>query len=160
MRLRFIEMNRKEILNWYKKEFERISKGITNKNNLDYFNFLRIRNFKLQNSSRETEENIKQTTKNAFNLARKDKIEEAVSKLLELHGVAIPIASTILAMKYPKKYCIIDRIVLNKLGKKEWLKKYLSNPKIYKDYLILMRTKSKEKNMGLRDFERSLFEDR
>lgn len=151
-------MNRKEILNWYKEEFENINSKISNKNNLDYFDFLRIRNFKLQNSSRENEARIKQITKEAFELAKEDKVEESISKLLELHGVAIPIASTILAMKYPEKYCIIDRIVLTNLGKKEWLKNYLSNPKVYKEYLLVMRNKAKENKMNLRDFERSLFE--
>jgi len=152
-------MNRKEILNWYKEEFEKINKHISNKESLDYFDFLRIRNFKLQNSSRENEEQIREVTKEAFKFAKEDEIEKAISKLLELHGVAIPIASTILAMKYPDKYCIIDRIVLTNLGKEEWIKEYLSNPKIYKEYLVLMRSKAKENKMRLRDFERSLFEN-
>lgn len=152
-------MNRKEILNWYKEEFERISNNIMGKESLSYSDFLRIRNFKLQNSSRENEQHIKKITKEAFKLAKEDKIEESISKLLELHGVAIPIASTILAMKFPDKYCIIDRIVLTNLGKKEWIKRYLSNPKIYKKYLVLMRNKAKKNKMKLRDFERSLFEN-
>ena len=151
-------MNRKEILKWYKKEFEDISKEIRDKDKLSHFEFLKIRNFKLQNSSREDTENIEQVTKKAFILAEEDKIEEAILELLKLHGVAIPIASTILAMKYPEKYCIIDRVVLTKLGKVEWLKKYLSDSGIYKKYLLLMREEAKDKNMALRDFERSLFE--
>jgi hypothetical protein len=61
-------------------------------------------------------------------------------------------------MKYPDKYCIIDRVVLNRLKKEEWLKKYLSSTRIYKEYLFLMRGMAKEKNLNLRDFERSLFE--
>ena len=153
-------MNRKEILNWYKEEFKKINQEISNKDNLNYFDFLRIRNFKLQNSSRENEEEIIKVTKESFELAKEDKIEESISKLLKLHGVAIPIASTILAMKFPDKYCIIDRIVLTNLGKEEWLKNYLSNTKIYKEYLIIMRNKAKENKMNLRDFERSLFESK
>lgn len=151
-------MNRQEILKWYENEFENISKEITQKEHLSYSDFLRIRNFKLQNSSREDKDKIKRVTEEAFNLAEKDSIEEAISKLLEIHGVAIPIASTILAMKYPDKYCIIDKIVINRLGKNEWLKKYLSDTQIYREYLILMREKSKDNQMNLRDFERSLFE--
>ncbi len=69
-----------------------------------YSDFIRIRNFKLQNSSRENIEQVSKTTEEAFKLAKKDEIEEAISKLLELHGVAIPIASTILAMRFPDKY--------------------------------------------------------
>lgn len=48
-------MNRKEILDWYKKEFEKISDSIQNKDNISYSDFFKIRNFKLQNSSRENE---------------------------------------------------------------------------------------------------------
>ncbi|KKN08052.1 hypothetical protein LCGC14_1060510, partial [marine sediment metagenome] len=51
-----------------------------------------------------------------------------------------------------------DKIVINRLGKNEWLKKYLSDTQIYREYLILMREKSKDNQMNLRDFERSLFE--
>jgi hypothetical protein len=153
-------MNRKEIFEWYEKEFNKINKQLVSKNHLSYSDFLKIRNFKLQNSSRETEERVISLTKEAFILAGKDKIEEAISKLLELHGVAIPIASTILAMKFPKKYCIIDRVVLTNLGKTEWLKNYLSDVEIYKKYLILMRESAIEQNMKLRDFEKKLFEER
>jgi len=151
-------MNRQEILNWYNLEFNNISKDLKNKDSLSYLDFLRIRNFKLQNSSRETQDRIISITKEAFKLAEKDEIEKSISKLLELHGVAIPIASSILAMRFPDKFCIIDRIVIGKLGKEEWLKKYLSDTKIYKEYLILMRKLSKEKRVNLRDFERGLFE--
>jgi endonuclease III len=145
---------------WYEEEFREISKSISSKDSLSYLDFLRIRNFKLQNSSREKEKEIKNITREAFKLASKDEIEKAISKLLELHGVAIPIASTILAMRFPKKYVIIDRICISNLGKKEWLKDYLTNPKTYKSYLLLMREKSKENNLELREFERRLFENR
>ena len=153
-------MNRKEILEWYADEFENINNLIGDKDSLSLSNFLRIRNFKLQNSSRETEEKIIEITKEAFEFADNDEVEKAISKLLELHGVAIPIASTILAMKYPKKYCIIDRVVLKNLGKDEWLKNYLVDTAIYKEYLVLMRAQANEKNFRLRDYERSLFERR
>lgn len=156
-------MNREERLDWYKNEFEKINQIIKRKKSLSYFDFLRIRNFKLQNSSREEEKEIKKITDEAFKLADKEEIEKAISKLLKIHGVAIPIASTILAMKSPDKYCIIDNIVIKKLNKEEWLKpkyapRYKTNPKIYKEYLFLMREKAKENNMDLRDFERNLFE--
>jgi len=151
-------MNKKEILKWYAKEFEKISKLIHKKDCISYYEFLRIRNFKLQNSSREDGDTIEKITNEAFKFAKKDEIEKAISKLLEIHGVAIPIASTILAMKYPNKYCIIDRLVLTRLGKEDWLKKYISDVKIYKEYLLLMRRMAKEKNINLREFERGLFE--
>jgi len=151
-------MNRNEKLLWYKNEFERIHETIKDSSCLSYLDFLRIRNFKLQNSSAENEESVQKVTKEAFHLAEEDKIKEAISKLLELHGVAIPIASTILATKYPDRYAIIDVRVLKALGKDDWLKDYLSNVSTYEKYLVEIRKQAKEKNMLLRDFERSLFE--
>lgn len=151
-------MNRIDKLNWYKDEFKHIQESIKEKNKLSYFDFLRIRNFKLQNSSTENEKKIKKITEEAFILAKKDKIIESIKKLLELNGVAIPIASTILAMKFSNKFAIIDRRVIKALNKDEWIKDYLRNPKIYEKYLILMRNKSKSKKMKLRDYERMLFE--
>ena len=145
-------------LRWYKGEFENISKEIKEKDFLSYFDFLRIRNFKLQNSTKEEEIRIKTVTSEDFKLAKEDKIKEAITWLVGLDGVAIPIASTILAMKYPDKYAIIDRRVIKQLGKNEWLKKYLKDAEIYEEYLLLMR-KTKPSNMSLRDYERSLFEE-
>lgn len=152
-------MKREEIFKYGKKEFEDISKDIYGKNYLSYLDFLRIRNFKLQNFTTEKEERINKITSEAFRLAKENKIKEAIDKLRELHGVAIPIASAILAMKYPNKYAIIDRRVLTSLKKEEWIKKdkYTKDSKIYEDYMILMR-KTKPSNMSLRDYERSLFE--
>ena len=151
-------MDREEKLSWYKNEFENIHESVKNMKELSYFDFLRIRNFKLQNSSTENEEHIKRITEESFELAKNDKIIEAINKLLELNGVAIPIASTILAMKFPEKYAIIDRRVIVALDKEDWIKDYLKNPQTYEKYLLLMRDNSKSKGMKLRDYERMLFE--
>lgn len=86
-----------EINDWYKEEFEVIANIIKGKDYLNYCDFLRIRNFKINLSSRASKEQIKSLTKIAFKLAIEDKIE----------GVGIPIASAILAMKFPDKYAII-----------------------------------------------------
>ncbi|OGC79932.1 MAG: hypothetical protein A2145_05405 [candidate division Zixibacteria bacterium RBG_16_40_9] len=152
-------MNKKEKLKWYKEEFEKISKEINEKNSLTHHDFLRIRNFKLQNSTIEEEINIKKITSEAFILAKDDKIKEAIIKLVELNGVAIPIASTILAMKFPDSYPIIDIRVLKELNKEEWIRenKYTKNPEIYEQFVFLMR-KTKPSNKSLRDYERDLFE--
>ena len=152
-------MKRKEKRQWYKKEFENIHDEIKDEVNLSHYNFLRIRNFKLQNSTTEEEKRIKIITSEAFRLAKEDKIKEAIKKLLELDGVAIPIASTILAMKDPDKYVIIDIKVLKVLEKEEWIKgnKYKKDPEIYKQYTLLMR-KTKPLNTSLRDYETDLFE--
>lgn len=152
-------MNRQEKLRWYKKEFENISKEVHHKDFLSYSEFLRIRNFKLQNSTVESQERVKEITSKAFELAEKDEVKEAIQELIKLDGVAIPIASTILAVKYPDRYAIIDVRVLKSLNKESWVKgdKYKKDPKIYESYISLMK-KNKPSEMSLRDYERSLFE--
>jgi hypothetical protein len=152
------KMSREEKLVWYKEQFEDIHKSIKNKDKISYLDFLRIRNFKLQNSSPEKEEESNKITEKAFTLAKDDKIKEAIKELTELNGVAIPIASTILAMKFPETYAIIDRNVIRALNKEEWLKDYLKNEQTYEKYLKLMRSNAKSKGMKLREYERKLFE--
>lgn len=155
----YSNVNRTEKLKWYAKEFENIHEDIKNKEYLSYFDFLRIRNFKLQNLTTETDKHIKNTTEKAFKLAKQDKIKESIQVIQkELNGVGIPIASTILAMKFPNKYAIIDRRVLESLNKKEWLKDYLTNPDTYEKYLILIRERAKKEGKILRKYERELFE--
>lgn len=150
-------MQRLDKLKWYKKEFKIIHNEIKNKSFLSYSDFLRIRNFKLQNFTVETEKNIKEITSKAFKLAENDKIKDSIEKLTELNGVAIPTASTILAMKFPDKYAIIDKRVIKQLKKYEWLKDYSKNPETYEKYILLLK-KIKPSKISLRDFERNLFE--
>lgn len=159
-------MNKEERNKWDRNNFDEISNKIKgeDKNELSLCDFLRIRNFKLQNISRAVEKNIKKITKEAFFLANKDEIEKAIVKLKELDGVGIPIASTILAMKYPEKYCIIDRKVIKQLHKEdEWLKhesgpKYTKDPKVYVEYLKIMRENAKKCGKCLREYEVELYE--
>ena len=153
-------MKKKEIREWTKKEFEKIHDFIKNKEKLSHYDFLRIRNFKANNFTYENEEHIEKVTQQAFILAKEDKIKEAVIKLLELNGVAVPMASVILAIKFPDKYAIIDVNVLTALNKDDWLKgnKYMKDPQIYEEYLMLIRKKAKDKGVRLRDYERVLFE--
>jgi hypothetical protein len=115
-------MKKQDKYKWYEKEFNSISQELKNKKSLSYLDFLRIRNFKLNNSSPETEDTIKEVTKKSFELADSDKIEEAISLLINnLDGVRVPIASAILAMKFPANYCIIDKRVLKQLGRGDLL---------------------------------------
>lgn len=154
-------MNIEERKKWAEEEFDNIHKDIRNNEALSHYDFLRIMNFKTQIFTTETEKNIKKITKEAFKLAEKDKIEKAIKLLIGfyggLYGVGMAIASTILAIKFPHRYAIIDKKVLNQLNKKEWLKE-VEKPETYKKYLILMRKNAKEKGMKLRDYERNLFE--
>ena len=151
-------MKREEKNSWFRKEFTSISDKISKQNSLSYEDFLRIRNYKLQNSSSETSEDIHKTASHAFQLAEQGKIKEAVAKLVELEGVAIPIASTILAMKYPNKFAIIDRRVISELGKNEWEKDYLKNIEVYIQYLEVLKGEAKKRRISLRECEMALFE--
>jgi hypothetical protein len=144
---------------WYKDEFNKISDEIKNRDNLDYFYFLRIRNYKLQNISVEEEEKIKKKTKMAFRLAKKrNKIKEAIETLTDLNGVRIPVASAILAMRYPDKFAIIDKRVIGALKEKSWLKGYLEDPEVYEKYLKRMKIEAKKQKKNLRDLELYLWE--
>ncbi len=151
-------MNREERISWDKKEFEDIHEIIKNKDSLSHYDFLRIRNFKIQNSSPEKEEHIKEITKKAFEIADKNILAAITLLSKELDGVGVPVASAILAMKYPEKFCIIDWRVIDELGETEKFKGYLNSPEIYERYLLLMREKAKNEKKGLREFERELFE--
>lgn len=151
-------MNRAERLEWYKKEFKEINNNIKGSSCLSLYDFLRIRNYKLQNISTAKERDVRKITREAFKLAERDQVVDAIEKLRQLNGVGIPVASAILAMRYPKQFAIIDRRVLQGLKEKEWLKDYQKNPKVYKSYLIRIRQEAKKKKMELREYELYLFQ--
>lgn len=144
-------------IDWYEKEFKEIAELIKNSQFLDLCQFLRVRNFKIQNSAITTNQEIKEKTEESFKLAQNDEIEEAIMVLCDVHGVAVPMASTILAMRFPDKYEIIDINVITALNKEEKWKKYKNDPKIYVEYLKIIREKSKEEGKTLRDLELELF---
>ena len=118
---------------WVEKEFKEISGIISGEPNLSHYHFLRIRNFKLNNFTPETEERIKKVTQVSFNLAEQgikeineEKQKESIKILTDkskgidgrpqgLEGVGIPIASAILAMRFPEDYVIIDSVVIEGL---------------------------------------------
>ena len=151
-------MKRKEKNEWFKSEFSSIHNKIKNQDKLSYEDFLRIRNYKLQNSSTETIEKIELITREAFQLAEKWDVKNAIKKLDELEGVAIPVASAILAMKYPDKFAIIDRRVIEELNKREKFKDYIKDANIYEEYLKILKSKAEELGLSLRECEMKLFE--
>lgn len=160
-----VKLTKEERIGYAENEFEDIHKQIRNKKELSHYDFLRIRNFKLRNFSASSEEKIKKLTKKAFELADKNRIVEAIKELMKLHGIAIPMASTILAIKFPDKYAIIDRLLIEEIGDKEWLKpnyapRYTTDPEIYEQYILTIRNKAKEQDKKLRDFEREIWERR
>jgi len=156
-------MNSGGIMNkddWYREEFFKASESIQNKKQLSLCDFHRIRNFKIQASSRENEEEIIKVTNKAFQLAHEDndKTKEAIDELCKLHGVGIPIASTILAMKYPDRYAIIDKNVIKGLDKENEWKAYQTDSSVYEEYVKIMREKLNNENpKTLRELELELF---
>jgi hypothetical protein len=79
-------MNKDARLAWYTKEFNTIREHIKYSESLTHYDFLRIRNYKLQNLSPEQEETIKEITHAAFMDAEKGLVREAITKLTSLEG--------------------------------------------------------------------------
>jgi len=91
-----------------------------------------------------------------FYLQKKNKIQPAIGELTKIYGIGIATASTILAMKYPKKYAIIDKRVIKNL--KDYAgESFEMSKKGYEQYLKFMRIKAKEKGKTLRDYELDWF---
>lgn len=66
---------------WYRDEFEKISKEIGNTPCLSLEDFLRIKNYKAQALSIAEEIEIKKQTEKAFEAAKKDRVEGAINAL-------------------------------------------------------------------------------
>ena len=150
---------------WVKQAFDDIHEEIKDKEALSYLDFLRIRNFKLNNSTLEEEQTIQEKTRKAFKEANNNQLTQAIQTLCELDGVRAPTASAILAIKKPKKYAILDRKVISALHKQEaidektrdiWLKRYDKDAKIYESYMKALR-ENKPKDKTLREYEYSLY---
>ena len=150
---------------WVKQAFDDIHKEIKDKEELSYLDFLRIRNFKLNNSTLEEEQTIQEKTRKAFKEANNNQLTQAIQTLCELDGVRAPTASAILAIKNPKKYAILDRKVISALYKQKaineetrdkWLKRYDKDATIYEAYIKTLR-ENKPKDKTLREYEYSLY---
>lgn len=63
------------------------------------------------NIKENTDDSIKTITKAAFSVSSKDEkkvIELMLRTLIKLHGVQTPVASAIMTLSYPDRYCVID----------------------------------------------------
>ncbi len=155
----------------YEKEFNEVKNKLQNKDFLPYYEFLRIKHYKSTTFSIEDEESVKEKTLEAFKNAEENKIKEAIKILSDVHpkgldGVSIPTASTILSMRFPDKFAIIDsnaiwglfgKKLINKETKDIWLKgnKYRTNLDIYECYIEILTKNKGEKS--LREFEFDLY---
>jgi hypothetical protein len=65
----------------------------------------------LKNIKRNTDSSIRSITQSAFSVENADErfeTELRLKTLIKLHGVQIPVASAIMTLCYPDKYCVID----------------------------------------------------
>lgn len=65
----------------------------------------------LRNIQKNTDEQIRIITKSAFSVSSNDEritIELMLRELVKLYAVQIPVASAIMTLCYPDKYCVID----------------------------------------------------
>ena len=65
----------------------------------------------LKNIKRNTDALVRTITQSAFSIENADErleIELKLKTIIKLHGVQIPVASAILTLCYPDKYCVID----------------------------------------------------
>ncbi|MFH1971027.1 MAG: hypothetical protein ABIJ05_01430, partial [Patescibacteria group bacterium] len=100
---------------------------------------------------------IKDITKNAIN--SKDE-KEKIKLLCKIRGVGIPLASCILALYNPEKYCIFDIHIYDEIfntDHKNRPKYFSSNPKYYLELLEKLRKLSEEYSLSIRDIEKALF---
>jgi len=105
-----------------------------------------------------SENYIQNITEEALNLSSP---YEAVSKLREIKGVGVALASCILAFNNPKDYCVYDIHLYDELfgtNAKTRPKDMFSNSKYYLDILEKLRNLSTKFNMNARDIEKALFQ--
>jgi hypothetical protein len=88
--------------------------------------------------------------------------QTAVSALLELHGVDLPVASTILAAIYPERYTVLDYRALEALGHArhdvQFYEEYLSFCKRLAESNIVRPQSELPAPTSLRALERALWE--
>lgn len=90
------------------------------------------------------------------------KSEKALSDLLTIKGIGLPMASTILRFRNPNVFPIIDKRAYRVLMKKDKLSVYTSTPikkqvGIYFDYVEKVHQFSKDTGIMLRDVDRLLY---
>jgi len=104
--------------------FETISKVFQRRGHLLRQEFVSIGIWKTERQTKRyknnSEEDVESITKKAMAASDRDK----VSILLDLEGVGVPVASSVLTMTNPKEYCIIDYRTQRALL---WLKKVAGN---------------------------------
>jgi hypothetical protein len=104
--------------------FETISKVLQRRGHLLKQEFVSIGMWKTERQTKRyrnnSDEDVESITKEAIAASDKDKVRI----LLDLEGVGVPVASSVLTMTSPREYCIIDYRAVRALL---WLKKMEGN---------------------------------
>ena len=136
---------------FFEEEFRGLSKKIKKTTNgLSVEQFLRIKNFKSQAPSKNLDE-IKNITKNILK-------EELLVNILrslttEIHGIDMSTATTILSMRDPEKYAILDNVLLKFFTKKN----ITINTKLKKIFGIkIPDTRLKKARKDLKNYQKEL----
>lgn len=125
--------------------FENISKSLQKRKCLKREEFINICEWKTRRPRNQYRKNdkkkIKEITKKIF--AKHSDAESQMTELLKLEGVSVPVASALLTVIYPKKYCIVDFRVWNTLLWIEDKKSLFKNYSNYSDFINNFRNYNK-----------------
>ena len=159
--------------------FKKISETITKRGVLKPEEFISICNWKSkrQKNRYKRDENLKRIEDVSkeiieLNKSNTDKVAKSLSLLVDFKGVQVPVASAILTVLFPRKYCIIDYRVRRAIFYFENLKTQkiefenyqsysdmldflMNSPSInvYVEYLNNMRRKANDLNCTPRELE-------
>lgn len=117
-------------------------------------------NRQYHNIKRNTEDFIREVTQAAFSIESTDvesEIALTLKTLIKLHGVEVPVASAIMTLCYPEKYCVIDFRGWRQVFGKE--KKYASySPKEYIKYWSIIKQKADEFGLTLQQVDMAIWQ--
>lgn len=114
-----------------------------------------IVDWKSERSKGRVAKNDERDVADALRLALDAKTDgAAVSVLLGLRGVQVPIASAILTAICPDRFTVIDFRALESLG----VQQPVLTVDFYLDYLAACRRLAKQHDIGLRDLDRALWQ--
>lgn len=90
--------------------FEKISRELRQKGYLEELDFVNICSWKTKRQKKRYAKNsrgrVKKISRNM--MAGQSGAEELIKELRELNGVGVPVATAIMTVVFPRKYCIVD----------------------------------------------------
>ncbi len=117
--------------------FERISRDLRRKGYLEELDFVNICSWKTKRQKKRYAKNsrgrVEKISRNM--MAGQRGPEELIKELIELNGVGVPVATAIMTVVFPQKYCIVDYRASRAFL---WLVSRRRNFGKYREYLSLM----------------------